>query len=99
MFVIWLVQSHVCTDVHFNGILFIKRGGWFTGSRFLDISMENVSEGLKSTNQSLAQLLICFKSLLSTTAAVFGFSTIVYRFVSSAKSLTEALSLLTISLI
>ena len=70
MFVIWLVQSHVsekvkpkclCNDVHFKGILFIKRGGWFTG--FLDISMENVLEGLKSTNQSLAQLLICFKSL------------------------------------
>ena len=34
--------------------------------------MENVLEGLKSTNQSLAQLLICFKSLLSVTAAVFG---------------------------
>ena len=36
MFVIWLVQSHVsekvkpkclCVDIHFNGILFIKRGG------------------------------------------------------------------------
>ena len=36
MFVIWFVQSHVsekvkpkclCVDVHFSGVLFIKRGG------------------------------------------------------------------------
>ena len=55
MFVIWMAQLYVhvsekvkpkclCVDVHFNGILFIIRGGWFIGSRFPDMSMKNVLE-------------------------------------------------------
>ena len=73
----------MCVDVHFNGILFIKRGLWSTGSRFLDISIEIVLE------LSTSRLLICFKSLLNVRAAVFGFSTIINRLVSSTKSLKE----------
>ena len=60
--------------------------------------MEKCLEGLKFTYHVLPQLVICLKSLFSVTAAEFGLSTMMYKLVSSAKSLTDAFISLTMSL-
>ena len=54
---------------------------------FLDTIIDTVLDGLKSTNQSLAYRVIIPRSVFKIVAAVCGFSTIIYRLVSSANSL------------
>ena len=61
------------------------------------MSIESVLEALKSTSHSAAQAVMYLKSLFSTRAAEFGVSTMIYKLVSSAKSLTDARSSFTIS--
>ena len=61
--------------------------GWWGLDTFLENSTDSVLLGLKETSQDFDHELIACRSSLSLTADVDGFSTIMYRLVSSAKSL------------
>ena len=75
----------LCFEVSVSTISFILSGGCVTGLSFLDIRRDVVFVGLKSTNHEVAHLFIVSKSILRLRAADCGFSTIMYRLVSSAK--------------
>ena len=89
----------LCVSLSTSLTLFMKRGGCAKGTRFLEMIIEVVLFGLKSTSQVFAQVEIEDKSRLRRTAASSGVLTIMYKFVSSANSLIEQPIFLTISFI
>ena len=70
-------------------ITFLQSGGCWTGLRFRDMSIESVLEALKSTSHAVAQVVMYLRSLFSYRAAEFSVSTMIYKLMSSANSLTE----------
>ena len=57
-----------CVSLSTSLILFMKRGGYAKGTRFLEMTIEVVLFGLKSTSQVFAQVEIEDKSKLTRTA-------------------------------
>ena len=77
----------------------IETGGWYGLLSFLENSIGSDFAGLNVTNHCWAQRLIFSRSELSVSAAWIASSTMIYRLVSSAKSLMEELISSTISFI
>ena len=75
----------MCSEVSVSTISFILSGGCVTELSFLDIRRDVVFVGLKSTNHKVDHLFIVSKTILRQRAADCGFSTIMYRLLSSAK--------------
>ena len=86
----------LCFEVPVSTISFILSGGCVNGLSFQDIRRD---VGLKSTNHEVAYLFIVSKSVLRLRAADLGFSTILYRLVSSAWKRIDEFILRTISFI
>ena len=89
----------LCFEVSVSTISFILSGGCVTGLSFLDIRRDVVFVRLKSTNHEVADLFVVSKSILRLRAADCGFSTIMYRLLSSAKRRIDEFILRTISFI
>ena len=89
----------LCFEVSVSTISFSLIGGCVTGLSFLDIRRDVVFVGLKSTNHEIAHLFIVYKSILRLRAADYGFSTVMYRLVSSEKRRMDEFILCTISFI
>ena len=89
----------LCFEVSVSMISFILSGGCVTGLSFLDIRRNAVFVGLKSTNHEVACLFIVSNSILRLRAADCGFSTILYRLMSSAERRIDEFILRTISFI
>ena len=77
----------------------MKSYGCNKGTSLVDNKRDIVFLALKSTSQSRAQLDIISRSGFRRRAAVWGFSTMIYKLVSSAKRRIGALISLTMSLI
>ena len=89
----------LCFEVSVSTISFILSGGCVTGLSFLNSRRDVVFAGLKSTNHEVAHLFIVSKYIFRLRAADCGFSTKMYRLVSSAKRLMDEFILRTISFI
>ena len=89
---LWLVDSEMTVS-------FIKSCGCKTGFCFKDIKRDIVFLALKSTSQSRVHWDMVPRSKFIVMAAVWEFSTMIYKLVSSAKRRTEEFMFLKISFI
>ena len=89
----------LCVPVSASTILFMSNGECCGGLAFREKFIDTVLPALKATNHASAQALIMFRSMFSECAAPLGYSTTMYKQVSSANKRIEQPRFLTMSFI